>query len=187
VYGTKAPDSINHLTISGNEIDHTTTGCSETLSVNGNVENFTISNNLVHDANNIGIDAIGYEGVAPPESMCGSELCDRARHGEISGNTVYNITSNHNPAYGPGSNNHSYGADGIYIDGATQITIERNLVHNTDIGIEMASENPGNDAPGVEKGDYITTRNNVVYHSNSVASLSVDMPKAKEERTTATL
>jgi Right handed beta helix region len=168
VNGTQAPDSINYLTISGNEIDHTTTGCSETLSVNGNVENFKITNNLVHDVNNIGIDAIGYERVAPKGSMCGSELCDRARHGEISGNTVYNITSNHNPAYGPGSNNQSFGADGIYVDGGTQITIERNLVHNTDIGIEMASENPGNKAPGTEKSDYIITRNNVIYHSNSV-------------------
>jgi hypothetical protein len=168
VNGTQAPDSINYLTISGNEIDHTTTGCSETLSVNGNVENFRITNNLVHDVNNIGIDAIGYEGVAPRGSMCGSELCDRARYGEISGNTVYNITSNHNPAYGPGSNNQSFGADGIYVDGGTQVTIERNLVHNTDIGIEMASENPGNKTPGIEKTDYITTRNNVVYHSNSV-------------------
>ena len=168
VNGTQAPDSINNLTISGNEIDHTTTGCSETLSVNGNVENFTITNNLVHDVNNIGIGAIGYEGVAPVGSMCDSELCDRARHGEISLNTVYNITSNHNPAYGPGSNNQSFGADGIYIDGGTQITIERNLVHNTDIGIEISSENPGNVTPGVEKADFVIARNNVVYHSNSV-------------------
>jgi Right handed beta helix region len=122
----------------------------------------------VHDDNNIAIGAIGYEGVAPKGSMCGSELCDRARNGEISGNTVYNITSNHNPAYGSGANNHSYGADGIYIDGGTQITIERNLVHNTDIGIEMSSENPGGDTPGVEKADYIITRNNVIYQSNSV-------------------
>lgn len=169
VYGTQAPDSINNLTVSGNEIDHTTTGCSETLSVDGNVENFTITNNLIHDDNNIAIGAIGYEGVSTPKgAMCGSELCDRARYGEISLNTVYNITSNSNPAYGSGSNNQSYGADGIYVDGGTKITIERNLVHNTDIGIEMSSENPGGQAPGVEKADYITTRNNVVYHSNSV-------------------
>jgi hypothetical protein len=168
VYGTQAAASINYLKISGNEIDHTTTGCSETLSVDGNVENFSITNNLIHDDNNIGIDAIGYEGVAPKGAMCGSELCDRARFGEISGNTVYNITSNHNPAYGSGSNNQSYGANGIYVDGGTQIIIERNLVHNTDIGIEMASENPGNQTPGLEKSDYITTRNNVIYKSNSV-------------------
>ena len=168
VNGTQAPASIDNLIISGNEIDHTTTGCSETLSVNGNVENFTITNNLVHDVNNIGIGAIGYEGVAPVGSMCGSELCDRARHGEISLNTVYNITSNHNPAYGSGTNNQSFGADGIYIDGGTQITIERNLVHNTDIGIEISSENPGNVTPGVEKADFVIARNNVVHHSNSV-------------------
>jgi len=169
VYGTQAPASIDDLIVSGNEIDHTTTGCSETLSVDGNVENFTITNNLIHDDNNIAIGAIGYEGVSQPKgAMCGTELCDRARNGEISLNTVYNITSNHNPAYGSGSNNHSYGADGIYIDGGTQITIERNLVHHTDIGIEMSSENPGGQAPGVEKADHITTRNNVVYQSNSV-------------------
>ena len=169
VYGTQAPASIDNLIVSGNEIDHTTTGCSETLSVDGNVENFTITNNLIHDDNNIAIGAIGYEGVSQPKgAMCGTELCDRARNGEISLNTVYNITSNHNPAYGSGSNNHSYGADGIYIDGGTHIIIERNLVHNTDIGIEMSSENPGGQAAGVEKADYITTRNNVVYQSNSV-------------------
>jgi Right handed beta helix region len=168
VYGTQAPSSIGNLIISGNEINNTTTGCSETLSVDGNVENFTITNNLIHDDNNIAIGAIGYEGVAPKGSMCGTELCDRARNGEISQNTVYNITSNSNPAYGTGTNNKSFGADGIYIDGGTQITIERNLVHHTDIGIEMSSENPGKDAPGFEKADYITTRNNVVYQSNSV-------------------
>jgi hypothetical protein len=169
VYGTQAPNSIDNLIISGNEINNTTTGCSETLSVDGNVENFIITNNLIHDDNNIAIGAIGYEGVAPKGSVCGTELCDRARNGEISQNTVYNITSNSNPAYGTGTNNKSFGADGIYIDGGTQITIERNLVHHTDIGIEMSSENPGKDAPGAEKADYITTRNNVVYQSNSVA------------------
>lgn len=168
VYGTQAPNSIDNLIVSGNEINNTTTGCSETLSVDGNVENFTITGNLIHDDNNIAIGAIGYEGVAPKGSMCGAELCDRARNGEISLNTVYNITSNANPAYGSGTNNKSFGADGIYIDGGTQIVIERNLVHNTDIGIEISSENPGKAAAGVEKADYITTRNNVIYQSNSV-------------------
>jgi len=163
-YGTSATASIRNLTIKGNEIDRTTTGCSETLTVNGNVENFSITENLIHDTNNIGIDAIGYEGTAPAGKMCGTELCDRARNGEISGNIIYNITSNHNPVYGAGS----YGADGIYVDGGTHIVIERNLVHNTDIGIEITSENPGNEAPGREKGDYVTARNNVIYHSNTV-------------------
>ena len=64
-YGTQTPASLNNITISGNEIDHLQTGCSESLTVDGNVDTFTITNNLIHDNNNIGIDAIGFEGVSP--------------------------------------------------------------------------------------------------------------------------
>lgn len=150
VYGTAAPASIDNLTISGNEVDHLTTGCSESLSVDGNVENFSITNNLVHDNNNIGIDAIGFEGVSPEPAY------DQARNGEISGNTVYNITSYGNPAYGK-----QYAADGIYVDGGTQIVVERNLVHNVDLGIELASEHKSHYT------SYVIARNNVVYADNS--------------------
>lgn len=151
VYGNSAPASINNLTISGNEIDHLTTGCSETLSLNGNVDTWSVTNNLIHDNNNIGIDAIGFEGVSTDPAY------DQARHGLISGNIVYNITSYDNPAYGP-----QYSANGIYVDGGTQITIERNLVRNVDIGIEMASEHLS------RVTSYITTRSNLVYNTNSV-------------------
>jgi len=150
VYGTQAPASIDNLTISGNEVDHLTTGCSESLSVDGNVENFSITNNLIHDNNNIGIDAIGFEGVSPNPSY------DQARNGEISGNTIYNITSYGNPAYG-----NQYAADGIYVDGGTSIVVERNLVHNVDLGIELASEHSGHDTSNV------IARNNVIYSDNS--------------------
>jgi hypothetical protein len=87
VDGTQAPASIYGLAISGNELDHLTLGCSESLSVDGNVSNFAITNNLVHDNNNIGIDAIGFEGVSPNVAY------DQARYGEIRGNMVYNIAS----------------------------------------------------------------------------------------------
>ncbi|HYA40490.1 MAG TPA: choice-of-anchor Q domain-containing protein, partial [Syntrophobacteraceae bacterium] len=128
-------------------------------------ENFSITQNLIHDTNNIGIDAIGYEGVAlPAGARCRTELCDRARNGAITANTVYNITSNNNPVYGK----KSYSADGIYVDGGTGILIDRNLVYNTDIGIEMASENPGGKKAGVEKTDHVIARNNVIYHCNAV-------------------
>jgi hypothetical protein len=151
VYGNAAPASINNLTISGNEIFHLTTGCSESLSLNGNVQYWSVTNNLIHDNNNIGIDAIGFETVSPNSAY------DQARDGEISGNVVYNITSYYNPAYGA-----SYGANGIYVDGGTRITIERNLTHNVDIGIEMASENSG------KLTSYVTARSNLVYYSNLV-------------------
>jgi len=150
VYGTKAPDSINGLAIIGNEVDHLKTGCSETLSVDGNVEFFSITNNLVHDDDNIGIDAIGFEKVSRVQKY------DQARDGEIRGNTVYNITSYGNPDYGK-----QYAADGIYVDGGTRIVIEQNLVHNVDLGIEMASEHHKHVTSSV------TARNNVIYTDNS--------------------
>ena len=59
VYGNKAPGSIASLVISGNELNAMKTGCSETMTLNGNVDGFTVTSNLVHDNDNIGIDAIG--------------------------------------------------------------------------------------------------------------------------------
>ena len=150
VYGSEAPASINNLTISGNEVDHNKTGCSETVTLNGNVENFTVTGNLIHDNNNIGIDAIGFEGTSPQAAY------DQARNGTISGNTVYNITSFGNPDYG-----NVYAADGIYVDGGTHIIIERNTVHDTDLNVELASEHKG------KLTSYITLRNNLIYHGNS--------------------
>jgi hypothetical protein len=151
VYGSSAPASINNLTIAGNEIFHLTTGCSESLSLDGNVEYFTVANNLIHDNNNIGIDAIGFEGVSPDPTY------DQARNGEISGNIVYDITSYDNPAYGP-----QYSADGLYSDGGTQNIFERNLVHDVDIGLELASEHYG------KLTSYTIGRSNLIYRSFSV-------------------
>jgi Protein of unknown function (DUF1565) len=161
VYGTQAPASINNLTISGNEIDHLKTGCSETISMDGNVQNFVVTHNLIHDNNNIGIDAIGFEGVAPKGSLCGADPCDRARDGLIAENTVYKITSYGNPAYG-----NQYAADGIYVDGGTRIIIERNRIYQVDLGIEMASEHSG------KTTDNIIARNNLIYFGNS-AGISI--------------
>ena len=150
VYGNKAPASINALVISGNEIDHLLTGCSETMSVDGNVDGYQITSNLIHDTNNIGIGAIGFEKVSPNPAY------DQARNGEIRGNLVYNITSYGNPDYGK-----QYAADGIYVDGGTMTTIEQNTVTATDLGIELASEHLG------RVSSYVTVRNNLVYANNS--------------------
>jgi len=150
VYGTVGHQSIQALVISGNEVDHNKTGCSETLSVDGNVENFVISNNLIHDDNNIGIDAIGFEHVSPDPKT------DQARDGEIRGNSVYNITSYGNPDYGK-----QYAADGVYVDGGTRIVIEQNLINHVDLGIEMASEHHNHVT------SYVIARNNLVYLDNS--------------------
>ena len=150
VYGTDAETPISELVIDGNEVHHLKTGSSESLVVNGNVTNFRITHNVVHDNNNIGIDVIGFERTAPNPAV------DQARDGVVSGNLVYNITSRGNPAYG---NDES--SDGIYVDGGTRILIEQNVIHDVDFGIELASEHKN------RATSYITARNNLIYHSHT--------------------
>jgi len=155
VYGTQVPTAIDGLAVSGNEVSHLHTGCSETLSLDGNVTNWAVVNNLVHDNDNIAIGAIGFEKVAKDPAY------DQARDGVIRGNTVYNITSFGNPDYG-----NQYAADGIYVDGGTNIVIEQNLIHDVDLGIELASEHQG------RTSSYVIARNNLVYSGNS-AGISI--------------
>jgi hypothetical protein len=150
VYGTDAKTPITDLVIDGNEVHHLKTGSSESLVVNGNVTNFRITHNVVHDNNNIGIDVIGFERTAPDAAV------DQARDGVVSGNLVYNITSRGNPAY---RNDES--SDGIYVDGGTRILIEQNIIHDVDFGIELASEHKD------RATSYITARNNLVYHCHT--------------------
>ncbi len=52
VYGTSSTP-IAKINISGNQVYNMKTGESETVNVDGNVTNFTISNNIVHDTDNI--------------------------------------------------------------------------------------------------------------------------------------
>ncbi|MGB2603372.1 MAG: right-handed parallel beta-helix repeat-containing protein [Candidatus Sulfotelmatobacter sp.] len=168
VYGT-AQTAINNLVISGNQVYSLKTGNSESVNVDGNVTNFTITNNIVHDNDNIGIAAIGYEGVGPVGY-------DEAMYGEISGNTIYNISGKTNAGEGD-----EYDADGVYCDGCAYVTIENNLIHNVDYGIEVASEHKICQSTGTEysssgtigkgtspcNGRYVTVRNNVIYDSNA--------------------
>ncbi|ABK18553.1 Parallel beta-helix repeat [Syntrophobacter fumaroxidans MPOB] len=155
VFGTRGAQSVNNLVIDGNELYALKLGSSESLVVNGNVEHFRITNNVVHDNNNIGIVAIGFEGVSP------SEATDQARDGVIANNTVYRIDSYGNPAYGDDRS-----ADGIYVDGGRNIVIERNIVHHCNIGIELASEHFG------KATRYVTVRNNFVY-LNDITGISM--------------
>ncbi len=151
VYGTRAPQALTNIVIDGNEAYALKLGSSESVVVNGNVDGFQITNNVVHDNNNIGIDAIGFEGKAP------DPVYDQARHGLIARNTVYNIDSYKNPAYGTDRS-----ADGIYVDGGTRLVVERNVTHDCNIGIELASEHAGRST------SFITLRNNFVYHNTSM-------------------
>ena len=155
VYGNSAKGAITTLVIDQNTVTATKTGNSETVTINGNVNGFRVTNNLVHDVNNIGIDCIGFEGTSPIKGQ------DQARNGYVGMNTVYNVTSLTNPAYGG-----SQSADGIYVDGGTAIVLERNIVHNADLGFEVTSEHGGHVA------SQCIMRDNLIYACN-VTGLSI--------------
>ena len=151
VFGTDGDHPIEEVEIVDNELANLTLGSSEALVVNGNVKDFLIEGNKVHDTNNIGIDVIGFEGTAPDPTV------DQARDGIVRGNEVWNIDSYGNPAYG-----NSRSADGIYVDGGRDILIEGNTIHDVNIGIELASEHAGRSTRN------ITARNNVVYDATAI-------------------
>ncbi|WP_230309390.1 right-handed parallel beta-helix repeat-containing protein [Planomicrobium sp. YIM 101495] len=134
VYGTGA---MTDITVIDNVIEDLTLGASEALVLNGNIDGFEITDNVVRRCDNIGIDLIGHEGVSPE--------MDYVRNGIVSGNEVYEISSFGNPAYG-----NDYSAGGIYVDGGKDIRIENNEVHHNDIGIEASSEHAGEFAERIE-------------------------------------
>ncbi len=143
VYATEATP-ISELVIDGNEIYDCEPANSEALTLNGNVDGFAVTNNIVRDVNNIGIDFIGGEtDIQPNPSLV-------TRNGVCRGNEVYRANSN----YGGGW------AGGIYVDGGSDIIIEGNIVGGCDLGIEIAAENAGTVTTG------ITVRNNFIYANN---------------------
>jgi len=124
IYATDGDLAINHLIVDGNVIYDCDPAYSEALVVNGNIVNFTISNNIVHDVNNIGIDMIG------GEAWIGKK---QPRNGLCKGNKVYRAHSLAEDGF----------AAGIYVDGGKNIIIEDNEVYECDVGIEVGAENKG--------------------------------------------
>ncbi len=137
------------VTVSGNTVTGCLTGESETTTYNGNVQNFVVSNNTIYDNDNIGMDAIGFEGVGPTGY-------DQAKNGDVYGNLIYNNSAYKNPGEGD-----SYDQDGLYCDGCTEVTFERNTLYGNDLNIEAASETSG------EVSSNVIIRNNLVYAANS--------------------
>ena len=151
VYGTRAPQAARAIRIEGNELHHLETGGSEALVVNGNVDGFEILDNYIHHVNNIAIDCIGYEGTSPDDAF------DRARHGIVRGNRIEDASGVGNRFYSD-----PYGALGIYIDGAFDVVVERNMILRTDFGLEIASEHPERTAQAIR------VHSNVIAESRTV-------------------
>ncbi|CAF1460798.1 unnamed protein product, partial [Didymodactylos carnosus] len=123
VYNTNAKMSLSQIIIDSNEVYDCDPAWSEALTLNGNIEQFQITRNRVHDVNNIGIDMIG------GESWTGKQI---VRNGICANNTVWNIHSVYDQS-----------AAAIYVDGARNITIQYNEVYRSDFGMEIGAENKG--------------------------------------------
>jgi hypothetical protein len=131
---------ITDVLIDNCEVFDCQTGCSEAISLSGNINGFVISNNKVHDISNIGIVAAGQFANFCP-GIC--------QNGLIKGNTVYRCVF-------PELNINST-ASGIYIDGASNTIAEQNRVFKCQVGMQLGCENIGK----IANAD--TIRNNVIY------------------------
>jgi hypothetical protein len=146
-YGTAQANAITNLVIDSCEFTGNVTGYSESLSLDGNIDGFTITNNKVHDNSNIGIAAIGHYGTSSNSTL------DQSRNGLISGNTCYN-------------NKAGYATSGgIYVDGGANIKIDRNITYQNGYGIEIGNEENGT-------ASNITVTNNIIY-LNEVSGIAI--------------
>ncbi len=144
---------IKNITLRDNQVYNNILQSSEAFVINGNVSNFIVKDNYVHDNNNIGFDFIGYEG------ECGScpEAIDRVRNGLVTGNIAENNSSTNNPWYSGEAS-----AGGFYVDGGTHIIFDRNISTGNDLGFEFASEKQG------KKTENIIMSNNLVYKNTQL-------------------
>jgi parallel beta-helix repeat protein len=136
--GTTASNAISNLLIDSCEFYNNLTGFSESISVDGNIDGFVISNNRVHDNSNIGILCAGNYQVSTNPAL------DMARNGKVFGNICHHDVSNYATS------------GGIYVDGAKDILIEKNICYHNGWGIEVGCELDGS-ASG------ITVRENLLY------------------------
>ncbi|RKS77450.1 hypothetical protein CLV35_1136 [Motilibacter peucedani] len=153
-YGDDAQASITGLTIGGNTVDNLHLGASESVVVNGNVDGWSVVGNDIHDNDNIGIDAIGFEPTLSGAYRYSER--NRARNGVIAANVISRIRSRGNAAYWE-DGSWCNCADGIYVDGGAHISIRGNKVTDSDIGIEVAAENPRGVADHVDVSRNLVT------------------------------
>lgn len=162
-YGATQANAIKNLVIDNCEFLNNVPGYSETVSIDGNVDGFTVTNNKVHHNTNIGIAALGHYGISPDPNL------DQARNGLIRGNICYNNIAQYATS------------GGIYVDGGRDIKVDRNLVYNNGYGIDLGHERNGtasnilvtnnliymNQIAGVSLGGYDNTNNNTGQVVNS--------------------
>ncbi len=140
--GSNVTIPFTNVLISGNILSNLDPAPSEGIAVNGNVDGFEISNNILNDINNIGIVMIGGE-----DWVNTNDAVNFARNGICKSNSVTAAKS----IYGGGF------AAGVYVDGGKDIIVQNNIITGSDVGLEIGCENAGFIA------ENITVRNNIIY------------------------
>jgi hypothetical protein len=157
--GSSTTKALQHVVLEGNNVSATRTGESETVTINGDIEDFLAYDNTIHDTDNIGLDTIGWEAGQ-----------SQARHGLVADNTVYDVDTYSNASYGKWTGTScqplAENAAGLYDDGGAYVWWNGNTVWNTDQGIDLdvetahrytdnllVSDNTIHDDPGTALGD----------------------------------
>ncbi len=143
--GKTEEDSINNICIENNSVHNNTTGWCESVSVTGNAKYVNIINNTVYENTNIGIDFYGNAG------YCSVPALDQPRYCVAAGNEVYKSVCSYAECAG------------LYVDGARDVVLENNIIHDSMYGIEIGSEELQADYPVKN----IIARNNLVYNNSA--------------------
>ena len=147
IIGNNPTQPINSIVIRGNELFDIVPGYSEGIKIVGNVTQFLVEDNLIHDIANIGIVAAGnYAWVKDSAGVLLPADVNHARDGVIRNNTVSNAVS-------PIAN-----SAGIYLDGAHNVLVEGNTSHNNSVGFSVGCEQPGTTTGNV-------LRSNIAYEN----------------------
>jgi hypothetical protein len=93
--GSATSQKLQHVVVEGNTVTGTRTGQSETVTFNGALEDFLAAGNVIDDTDNIGLDTIGWE-------TGGAQ----ASHGYVYDNTVFDVDTESNAAYGKVERHH---------------------------------------------------------------------------------
>jgi chitodextrinase len=125
----QSSNSITDIVIDGNSLSNINNVCAnEALTISGEIHRFQITNNTLDAVTDIGIDVIGQN-----ENGYYGRAGEFPTDGIISGNEIKNSQTD----------SAQYAA-AIYLDGAQNVTIEKNIVHdNSDIGIDPSTEQSG--------------------------------------------
>ncbi|MCL2828692.1 MAG: DUF4832 domain-containing protein, partial [Oscillospiraceae bacterium] len=140
--------SLRNVVIEGNHVHDGRSGWTETVVVNGNINGIRISDNLIHNSNNIAIDLIGWEN---GNNVVEAFEVNRARNILVHDNVIQGIhvINGHQTYRRPHANwgfppgpmgNYDPCSVGIYFDSGYKGRIFNNFIFDVDIGISISSE-----------------------------------------------